>query len=99
MVASIWGSDAKAETADLQSQLSLEVIRAFKFVGELVSTRGLWTVKFVEDVVSELVNVDETTAALSMRPVMIDSGPFSRVERPRLYWFSPPIPDHDAFVW
>ena len=56
-------------------------------MGELVSTRGLWTVKFVEDVVSELVNVDETTAALSMRPVMIDSGPFSRVERPRLYWF------------
>ena len=54
---------------------------------------ALWVIKFLENVVPDANDIYEMSAALKIHPFLVESGKFSRVRRPRLYWLSIPVGD------
>ena len=92
-------SSLRERLDDPRSRLFHEAVRIFQEVEAIAQDRGVWHVKFLENVVGDVADIQEMSWHLNMRPVMVESGNISRVKRPRLYWMSVSPEGGPAAVW
>ena len=81
-------SSQREHLEDPRSKLFYEAVRIFKMVDQEAKKRKIWHIKFLENVVADDEDITDMSAALEMRPVLVDSKCMSLVRRPRLYWFN-----------
>ena len=80
--------------ADPRSALFYERL---KWVQEIGVELDVWTIRFCENVIGDLEDVEEMSRELAMDPTEVCASCISRVRRPRLYWSSSGVDDHPSF--
>ena len=85
----------RAHLQDPRSALFYEASRVLKLVSELAREEGMWCIKFLENVVADEMDIRVMSAELDMKPLLVDSRHLSRARRPRLFWFSVGLIEHE----
>ena len=79
---------------DERSALFHEAVRVMKLVKEEASLEGMWCVRFLENVVPDDEDIRIMSRELDLRPLLVDSKHLSRARRPRLFWLSIDLIEH-----
>lgn len=80
---------------DPRSGLFFEAVRVFKLVQEVAAEEVMWCFRFLENVVPDDKDLLEMSLALGMRPLLVDSQHLSRARRPRIFWLSADLMEHE----
>ena len=88
-------SSMREHLADPRSALFYDLSERLKWVQEIGVELGVWTIRFCENVIGDVEDVEEMSRELAMDPT--DASCISRVRRPRLYWSSSGVDDHPSF--
>ena len=90
-------SSMREHLADPRSALFYDLSERLKWVQEIGVELGVWTIRFCENVIGDLQDVEEMSRELAMDPTEVCASCISRVRRPRLYWSSSGVDDHPSF--
>ena len=83
---------------DPRSALFYHLVERLKWVQDLAVERGIWSIRFCENVLGDEEQVKEMSARLAMEPIETCASDISWVRRPRLYWNSAQLDDHPSFA-
>ena len=90
-------SSEREHLSDPRSALFYDLKDRLKWIQEIGVELDIWTIRFCENVIGDVVDVEEMTSNLEMEPVEVCASCISRVRRPRLYWSSTGLDDHPSF--
>ena len=82
---------------DPRSALFFDLGERLRWVQEIGVDLNIWTIRFCENVIGDLEDVEKMSQTLAMSPVEVCASCVSRVRRPRLYWSSTGLDDHPSF--
>ena len=83
---------------DPRSALFYHLVERLTWIQELAVERGIWSIRFCENVLGDDEQVKEMSARLGMEPIETCASDISWVRRPRLYWNSAQLDDHPGFT-
>ena len=66
-----------------------------ELVKKVADEEGMWTIRFLENVVPDEQDIRTMSWALAMKPFLVDAMHLSRAKRPRLFWVSVPLVSHE----
>ena len=90
-------SSEREHLSDPRSALFYDLKDRLKWIQEIGVELDIWTIRFCENVIGDVEDVEEMTSNLEMEPVEVCASCISRVRRPRLYWSSTGLDDHPSF--
>ena len=91
-------SSQRLHLEDPRSALFYDMAERFKWISEICLQMGIWCLRFGENVVGDAGDIEEMSRYLQMSPIEVCASDLSWVRRPRLYWGSVEIDDHESFT-
>ena len=91
-------SSERRHLQDPRSALFYDMVEKFTWLVELSLEMKVWCLRFGENVIGDLEDVMEMSRHLHMSPVEVCASDLSWVRRPRLYWGSVEVDDHESYT-
>lgn len=91
-------SSQRLHLADPRSALFYDMAERFRWISEICLEMNIWSLRFAENVIGDKKDVEEMSRFLQMSPLEVCASDLSWVRRPRLYWGSVEVDDHESFV-
>eukprot|EP00438_Fugacium_kawagutii_P017412 Skav229251 [mRNA] locus=scaffold2154:301110:302876:+ [translate_table: standard] len=80
---------------DERSSLFYDAVKVMQMVETEAKREEMWCLKFLENVVADPADIKTMSSELEMRPVLVDAEGVSRAKRPRLFWLSTQLIQHE----